>query len=385
MFKGYMPEIELGCGIVGRVGDIAAGFGDCAILTIDPFLDQSGVGERIEAALTAAGVRLVKCTEIEPNPSCFAVDRAAEQAREAGCSVVVAAGGGSAVDFGKAVSVVALNPGKSWDYTERSDHEIRRPQKTLPVIAIPTTAGTGSEATPFAVLNNTSIREKSTIVSDSIYAAKALVDPELMATMPRRLTASTGFDAFAHCLEAYISLAATPFSNMVAREGMSIIAEYLPQAVANGKNMAARTKMAWASLLGGSAIATIGVALPHSLGQPVGGFCGAPHGESVAACMVEVLKMSYSSNPRAFADITDILDPSYRDQPLKKRAAACPELVEQLIDDIGLSVRFSDFGLTEGDIDKVTQIALTGYYFDIQCHPRSVSAEDIKTLYRKCL
>lgn len=385
MFKGYMPKIEFGNEIVERTGEIAAGFGDCAILTIDPFLDKNGVGERIEKSLAAAGVRVVKCTEIEPNPSCFAVDRAGLQAREAGCSVVVAAGGGSAIDFGKAVSVVALNPGQSWEYTERADHEIRRPVKTLPVVAIPTTAGTGSEATPFAVLNNTSIREKSTIVSDAVYAEKALIDPELMSTMPRRLTASTGFDAFAHCLEAYISLAATPFSNMAAHEGMTLIAEYLPQAVANGKNMEARAKMAWASLLGGSAIATIGVTLPHSLGQPVGGFCGAPHGESVAACMVEVLKMSYSSNPRVFADISDILDPSYRDKSVKQRAAACPELVAQFIDEIGLSIRFSDFGMTADDIDKVTRIALTGYYFDISCHPRAVSEADIKALYAKCL
>jgi alcohol dehydrogenase class IV len=143
--------------------------------------------------------------------------------------------------------------------------------------------------------------------------------------------------------------------------------------------------MAWASALGGSAISGIGVVLPHSLGQPVGGFRGAPHGESVAACMVEVLQISYMSNPRIFADITDILDPSYASASLKKRAAACPELVQELLDAIELRVRFSDFGLTAGDIDKVTSIALTGYYFDIKCHPRAVNEGDIKALYSRCL
>jgi alcohol dehydrogenase class IV len=385
MFKGRIPQLEFGEGILSGIGQVAGKFGNKAMLAIDPFLDSGGIGKAVVQYLAEKGIETVKFTGIEPNPSCFAIDKAGQIANQFGATMVVAIGGGSALDFGKAVSIVAVNPGASWDYTERADHEIKRPKAVLPLIAVPTTSGTGSETTPFSVLNNTSIKEKSTIVSDYIYAAAVLIDPELMYTMPRRLTASTGFDAFAHCLESYISLAATPFTRMAAREGMAIVAENLPKAVSNGGNKEARAKMAWASALGGSAISSIGVVLPHSLGQPVGGFCGAPHGESVAACMVEVLKMSYTSNPRVFADIADILDPSYAAAPLKKRAAACPELVQQLMDEIELHVRFSDFGLTAGDIDKVTGIALTGYYFDIKCHPRTVSEDDIKALYARCL
>jgi alcohol dehydrogenase class IV len=355
------------------------------MLTIDPFLDKGVVGKQILQYLRDAGVEVVAFTEIEPNPSCFVIDKAGRLAEDQGVKAVVAVGGGSAIDFGKAVAVIAINPGSSWEYTERADHTIRRPSVVLPLIAVPTTSGTGSETTPFAVLNNTEIKEKSTIVSDYIYAASVLIDPELMYTMPRRLTASTGFDAFAHCLESYISLAANPFSRMMAKEGMVIIAENLPKAVANGENKESRANMAWASALGGSAISSIGVTLPHSLGQPVGGFCGAPHGESVAACMVEVLKMSYTSNFQLFADISAILDPTYMPGSLKKRAEACPGLVQQFLNDIELHVHFSDFGLTKEDIDKVTDIAMTGYYFDIKCHPRAVSEKDIKDLYARCM
>ena len=385
MFKGRIPQIEFGAGVLDNIGVVAKSYGNHAILTIDPFLDSVGVSDRVAELLGSEGIQTVKCMEIEPNPSCFAADAAGALARESGANMVIALGGGSALDFGKAVAVVAVNEGNSWDFTERSDHAIRRPQRALPIIAIPTTAGTGSETTPFAVLNNSYIKEKSTIVSDHIYASKTLIDPELMYSMPRRLTASTGFDAFAHCLESYISLAATPFSRMTAMEGMRIISKYLPMAVANGTNAEARAQMAWASALGGSAISGIGVVLPHSMGQPVGGYCGAPHGESVAACMVEVLKMSHSSNPQVFADISDILDPSYMDKPVKKRAAICSELVQDFLDTIGLNVSFGDFGLTKQDIDKVTGIALTGYYFDIKCHPRTVDEEDIKKLYAACL
>jgi len=385
MFKGRIPQLVFGEGCLADIGAIAARHGRRAMLAVDPFLDANGAAVKISKYLADAGIETIKFNEIEPNPSCFAVDRAGKIAKEFGAEMVIAAGGGSAMDFGKAVSVIAVNPGTSWDYTERSDHEIKRPEKTLPVIAVPTTSGTGSETTPFAVLNNASIKEKSTIVSDFIYAAEAVIDPELMYSMPARLTASTGFDAFAHCLESFISLASSPFSSMAAGEGIRIIAENLPLVVANGKNKNARSNMAWGSALGGTAISGIGVTLPHSLGQPVGGFRGAPHGESVAACMVEVLKMSWSSSPAVFAQISDILDPSLASLPVKKRAAACPELVQQLLDEISLNVRFSDFGLTIGDIEKITGIALTGYYFDIRNHPKTVSEADIKALYRRCL
>jgi alcohol dehydrogenase class IV len=385
MFKGRIPQFEFGEGVLTNIGKLAVKYGGKTILAIDPFLDSGETGKRIMGYLKDEGIDVIKFTGIEPNPSCFTIDTAGQIAKDEGVQSVIAVGGGSAIDFGKAVAVVAVNDGSSWDYTERADHEIRRPETTLPIIAVPTTSGTGSETTPFSVLNNTSIKEKSTIVSDHIYASAVLIDPELMYSMPRRLTASTGFDAFAHCLESYISLAANPFSRVVAREGMRIVAEYLPQAVANGSNKKAREKMAWASAMGGSAISAIGVTLPHSLGQPVGGFRGAPHGESVAACMVEVLKISYMSDPQTFADITDLLDPSYASTSVRKRAAACPELVQDLLNTIELNVRFSDFGLGPQDIDKVTSIALTGYYFDIKCHPRAVDEKDIKALYLRCL
>lgn len=384
-FKGRIPRFEFGEGKLSAIGKAAKKYGRKAILTIDPFLDSGGAGKKIIRLLAEEGIDVVSFAEIEPNPSCFAADRAAQIARDSKADMVIAAGGGSAIDFGKAVSVIAVNPGSSWDYTERSDHKILRPETALPLIALPSTSGTGSEATPFAVLNNTSIREKSTIVSERIYAAEAIIDPELTYTMPRRLTASTGFDAFAHCLESFISLEATPFTRMAAREGMRIIAENLPRAAADGADREARAGMAWGSLLGGAAISCIGVVLPHSLGQPVGGFCGAPHGESVAACMVEVLKISYGSNIAAFAEISRIMDPSTESLPPGKRAAACPELVQKFLDDIGLKIRFSDFGLGRGDIDKVTAIAMTGYYFDIKNHPLAVTEADIKELYGRCL
>ena len=380
-----MPFSEVGQGALSGIGKSIKQYGDCVLLAIDPYIDEF-LGKKIERILISEGIHFVKTTDIQPNPSCFAVDDAAVLARQAKCNVVLAVGGGSAIDFGKAVAIVALNPGKSWNYTKRKDHTILEPESVLPLIAVPTTAGTGTEATACAVLNNPSLREKSSIINDKIFPVKSFVDPELMVSMPSRLTASTGFDAFSHCLEAYISNASTPFARMVAHEGMRIISKALPVAVKNGGYIDARTEMAWGSLLGGAAISTVGAVLPHAMGQPVGGFCNAPHGETIAACMVEILKYGCDeSKLHLFADIADILDSSYSLRTIKQRAAACPELVASFLSQIGLNVRFSDFGLSVSDIDKVTDIAMTGYYFDIQCHPKKIDERDIKELYRRCI
>jgi alcohol dehydrogenase class IV len=137
--------------------------------------------------------------------------------------------------------------------------------------------------------------------------------------------------------------------------------------------------------LAGGAIAQIGVTLPHSLGQPIGGLCDAPHGESVAACMAKVIEFSYLLNIEKFAEIAQILDPSINVPDKKQKAEKCAGLVEKFLNDIDLTVRFSDYEMSENDIERASRIAITGYYFDINCHPKKVTEEDIKKLYRDCL
>lgn len=386
MFNCYLPKLEFGNGIINSIGKYAKDMGSKAIVVIDPFIDSTGLGDNIITQLKDSGINAIKYSDIQPNPNCFKVDEASMLARDEKCEFAVAVGGGSVIDFGKGVAVISGNTGNCWEYTERADHRIKRPGKsTLPVIAVPTTAGTGSEVTPFAVFNNPEIKEKSTIVSDRIYPEIALVDPELMATMPAKLTASTGFDAFSHALESYISLNSTPFSTMVAREAMSIIVKYLPEVVLNGNNSLGREKLAWGSTLAGAAIAQIGVTLPHALGQPISGLYGAPHGESVAACMVKVIEFSYLSDKEKFADIAQILNPGVSKLGIKQKAEKCSYLVEKFLGEIGLEVRFSDFGMSIKDVDQAAKIALAGYYFDIKCHPRKVTEEEIKQLYIDCL
>jgi alcohol dehydrogenase class IV len=384
-FRCHLPRTEFGAGRLEELGDLAGQLGQRALLAIDPYLEQIWLGDRVDGILGDAGITAIRFSDIQPNPSCFGADEAASLARESEVEFVIAVGGGSTIDFGKGVAVLAANPGTCWQYTERSDHEVLRPARVLPIVAVPTTSGTGSEATHYAVFNNPAIREKSTIVSPKVFPVLALVDPALTYSMPSSLTASTGFDALAHAIEAVISVHTTPFARLTGIEAIGLIARHLPTAVNDGIHTEARAAMSWAAVLAGAAIASGGVALPHAIAQPVSGLTGAPHGASISACMTTILSFSYEAAPEQFAAVAEALQPTNGALPIHEQARLCPTLVESLMDQIGLRVRFSDFGMTEADIDKATHIALTGYSCDIECHPMPVSEEDIKRVYRECL
>ena len=143
--------------------------------------------------------------------------------------------------------------------------------------------------------------------------------------------------------------------------------------------------MAWASTLAGMAIAHVGTGLPHALGQPVSGFSGAPHGGSIAACLAKILEFSLTSDFNRFAEIAEAMDPAVKSLPIREKAEKSAELVQRLLKDANSEVTFSDFGLKEEDIDKVTQIALRAYFMDIANHPKRVTGEDIRRLYRECM
>ena len=203
--------------------------------------------------------------------------------------------------------------------------------------------------------------------------------------MPSKLTALTGIDVLAHAIESYINVKATPYSKMVGIEAIRLVGRYLPQASSNGRNMTARQHMAWASALAGIAIAHANPTLPHALGQAVGGYIHAPHGGSVAACLPEIMKISYMADLESFGEIATAMDPSVSELPMYQRAEKSVEFVERLFRDLDCSVRFSDFGLKEEHIERVTEIAMTGYFTGISLHPRVVDRDEIMRIYRACL
>jgi alcohol dehydrogenase class IV len=385
-FQCRVPKILFGSGRFGSLGEIASEWGRRVFLALDPYIDESEIAESMLDLLQEASISAVRYSKIEPDPDCFSVDEAGKVARKNACTAVIAVGGGSAIDFGKGVAVVAANPGTCWQYTRRKDHIPKNAGPgTLPVIAVPTTAGTGSEATHFAVFTNPDIREKSTIVSDRIIPRAAVVDPELTFSCPPELTALTGVDVLAHSVEAFINTTASPFARMVAIEAVALVGRYLVRAVRDGEDREARENMAWASTLAGIAIAHSNPTLPHALGQAAGGFIHAPHGASIAACLPHIIRLSYDADAPSFAELAVALDPSSRDLPSEQRAERSADLFARLFEDIDLKVRFSDLGLKPEDIPRVAQIALTGYFTGISLHPKQMDAAQIEEIYRACL
>jgi alcohol dehydrogenase class IV len=385
-FNVNLPvRIVFGLGQLKGIGQIAKDFGSKAFVTIDPYLEGSGVADEVRSYLAKSGLAVVSFSTIKPNPVCFDVDQGAALCKEHGCDVVVAVGGGSAIDTAKAVAILAVNRGQSWNYIARTDREVLRPETALPLVAVPTTAGTGAEVTLYSVISNPQVKEKGCIHTPLIFPKVAIVDPALMASMPAKLTAMTGIDALSHSVESFINVHATPYSDLVARESIRLVARFLPEAVANGSNLKARSKMAWAAALGGIAISHAGTTLPHALGQPVSGLVDAPHGGSICACLAKVLQFSYTSNFEKFAALAEAFDESIRDLPLRTRAEKSGELAQRLFRDIDCEIGFRDFGMKDEFIDKATEVAVQGYSFDLDNHPRKVTAEEIKWLYQQCM
>ena len=246
-------KIIFGKGSIVELPGLAAGFGDKILLvTSRKKSTREKLYDGIIESLKSSGLTVWHFDNVAQNPTTKCVEEGTAVAKKEGCQAVIGLGGGSVMDTAKAIAVTAASGGKAWDHLFFKSPQ---PKATLPVIAVPTTAGTGSQVTQVAVMTETETCTKSAIFNNLIYPRVALIDPELTVSMPAHITASTGFDAFCHCFESYINVKASPYTDMIALEGMKYTVEYLRRAVKNGEDMDAREGMAWADTCGGLAIA----------------------------------------------------------------------------------------------------------------------------------
>ena len=235
-----------------------------------------------------AGVRFA----IEGEPTVDQVRRGADLARAESCDHVIAIGGGSAIDGGKAIAALLANPGDPLDYLEVVGRGQPLPNPSVPFIAVPTTAGTGSEVTRNAVLASPEHRVKASLRSAGMLPRLAVIDPELTYDLPPAITASTGLDALAQVIEPYVSVRANPMTDLVCQEGIRRIALALPRAWEDGGDRDARSNMAWGSLLGGLALANAGLGAVHGFAAPIGGMFPAPHGAVCAAVLPHAVEIN---------------------------------------------------------------------------------------------
>jgi len=277
--------------------------GQRVLLVTDPGLVKAGLCQTVVDLLVAAAVSPTVFSRVDPDPPIQNVLDCAAVAREARCDVVIGLGGGSAMDVAKVTAMLMGNPGDIRSYFGID----QVPQRGLPTVMIPTTAGTGSEVSPIAVLSDLSEHSKKGIVSDHLYASLALVDPELTVGLPPNVTAFTGMDALTHAIEAYTNKFAQPFIDTLALEAIRLIGGHLPRAVQQGRDLAAREAMALGSLYGGLCLGAVNTAAVHALAYPLGGTFNVPHGVANSLLLPYVMRFNLPSQAAKFARIAAAL------------------------------------------------------------------------------
>jgi alcohol dehydrogenase class IV len=268
-------RIIFGEGAVREVAGIATSCGKRPLVVTGATPDRAAVLNLEPAA----------CLAVPGEPTIEFIRKGAESARDERCDVVIAIGGGSAIDAGKALAAMLTNPGEPLDYLEVIGAGKPLAHASAPFIAVPTTAGTGSEVTRNAVLASPGQKVKASLRSASMLPRAAVIDPGLTLDLPRPITASTGLDALTQLIEPYVSARANPMTDLYCLDGMRRVAAALPRAWENGSDREARREMSWAALLGGLALANAGLGAVHGFAAPVGGMFAAPHGAVCAAVL----------------------------------------------------------------------------------------------------
>lgn len=331
----------------GRLPEILGSLGlQKPMVVSDSGVRRTGLLDRVAGVLQSGGVSFDIFEDIEPNPKDYNVARGADKARECGCDGIVAVGGGSPIDCAKAISVVATHGGKVGDYAGPA--KITR--KVLPIVAVPTTAGTGSEVTFGAVITDTKRGFKFTVKGPQIAPKVALLDPELTLSMPPGLTAATGMDALTHAIEAFTAKGAQPLSDAMALYAVELIWQHLRTAVGHGADLGARAGMMLGSLLAGIAFSHSDVGAVHCLAEALGGKYDIPHGVCNAVLLPPMMRYNQAQCQIRYARIARAMGLDWQDP--EQGAWKAVEAVDTLARDVGLP-EFTSFGVDPEDFAEI--------------------------------
>jgi alcohol dehydrogenase class IV len=383
VFNYFQPtEIRFGPGRLDEVGEVVANYGKrCLLVTVPTIPAFDPMFARVKDSLKAAGVEVAHFEGVIPNPTTESITAGAEMAQSHNADVVLGVGGGSSMDSAKAIAVEATHEGTSWDYLFYRDTQPT--EKTLPVIAISTTSGTGSQVTQVAVITNTENRDKSAIYNSIVYPKVAIVDPELMRTVPEHITASTGFDVFCHAFESMLHPNASPYINMMAEEAIRLVSEHLSTAVKNGSDKEARTALAWADTLAGLCIANAGVTLPHGIGMAIGGmYPHVMHGEALALNYPAFTRYTFPHAYEQFALLGRMFDSSLENQSDETAAKKACEELDGFLREIGMWFGLADFDIPENELGDLAKQSLV--LPDYKNNPRVATVEETKELLQLC-
>lgn len=336
-------KIVLGKGALDETGHHVGVYGDRALVIATPEIFDIH-GDRLLSVLADAGIETVQYTDVRPDPTIANIEAAYDRWRAEGCEVIVTLGGGSSIDVGKSVGILATSGGEIRDYgVDRAGYE-GVPNPTPPLVAVNTTTGTGSEATRSVVVTDESTDTKFLIVSKHVVPDVAVEDPELVTTLPRSHTAFTSIDALTHAIEAFVSVKSYSVPEDFARNAITKIVDAFTKSWANGEDLKARTTMLIAQLQAGQAFTNSSVALVHGMARPLGAQCHLPHGLANAILLPYVMEFSAMAAPEKYAEIARIFDVADASTPDRVAADRASEAVHDLCTDVGLAAYLDDFG-----------------------------------------
>ncbi len=374
-FQYYAPvNLIFGRGNVDRAGEICAAFGKKPLLvTGTGSTKKSGLLDRCVNSLKSAGLDCAVFDKITQNPLTTTVYEGVEFARGSGCDMVLGVGGGSIMDAAKGIAFCMVNGGDVSDYIFGK----KQSQKAIPIVLVPTTCGTGSEANQIAVLTNPETKDKKALYTMNIMPAASIVDPDVMMTMPQSVLSSVGFDAFTHALEAYTSKKANPITDAQALTAMELLAEDLPALIEDGSNVSAWESVSLAATLGGLVIGAAGVSAAHGLEHPASGLRNIVHGRGLAALTPPIVERLAPALPEKFAKISRLLG--------GKDERDCADRIRVLLKSIKLYVSLGELGILESDIDWLTENCLKISAGNLQNAPLTFGKDEIAKIYREAL
>jgi alcohol dehydrogenase len=376
------PIVHFGQNAALKVGDEAANLGAKKVLIVtDSFLASSGVLDPVKKALADKGLSYAIYSKVDSEPTVEHVEEGLAQFKGEGANLIVAVGGGSPIDVAKAISFMATNPGVIQDYMGIDKIKVN----AIPLIAAPTTAGTGSEATATTIIADVKNGVKMLIISSRIMPKAALVDPLLTLGMPKGLTAATGLDALTHAIEAYASKKAQPITDLLALSAIELICDNLPVAYNDPKNVEARSNALLGALEAGMAFSNSSVALVHGMSRPVGAIFHVAHGVSNAALLAKVMEFSLEGNYARYATIAKTMGlPDLGDD--KKTAESGAKKVAEIVKALEVP-GLAALGVTKDKLDpvvsKMADDALASG--SPANNPKIATKEEIIGLYYACL
>lgn len=379
-FSFKIPQnIEFGVGSLKKLPAILKENNSYHVLLIsDRGLESIGVVKKIQDIIEEGGITCTVFLDVIPNPTIDVVGAAAKAYKESGSTSVVALGGGSSMDVAKAAGVLINYGGKITDYEGLA----KVPGPIVPMIAIPTTAGTGSEVTASAVITDEERNYKLSVISYEILPKYAILDPELIMTAPASIAASCGIDALIHAMEAYVSVFASPFSDAMAEKAMELIGGNIRQFVANRQNQEAACAMMTGSTFAGISFAWAKLGNVHAMSHPVSAYFHVPHGVANAVILPTVVEYNALADKERYEKMYNYIC-SKKDPAVDFKPQMLVDEIKKLNADLGIPASLSEVGVTEDKIEAMAQDAMMTV--NVKANPRQTTLKDMIALYKKAL